>query len=177
MGEQGRLGRRPVPAAATPAAAGTLFRTADPRQHGRAGTIQLWPNEARNRYRPAGIGKFAVRSAAGILPDGTPFSIPDGADHASPLDLPETLRNAIIYLALPARQPGSIETAPADRLETGARFAIAEHEAIDTNAGYQSLATVPIGRLRLRYALERTAGRGTSHLDWPECSKCAPTAR
>jgi type VI secretion system protein ImpJ len=106
------------------------------------------------------LGKFAVRSAAGILPDGTPFSVPDGADHASPLDLPETLRNAIIYLALPARQPGSIEVAPADRLETGARFAIAEYEAIDTNAGYQSLATVPIGRLRLRYALDADSRSG-----------------
>ena len=53
-----------------------------------------------------------------------------------------------------------METAPADRLETGARFAIAEYEAIDTNAGYQSLATVPIGRLRLRYALDADSRSG-----------------
>ncbi len=86
------------------------------------------------------LGKFAVRSAAGILPDGTPFSIPDFGDHPAPLDLPETLRNAVIHLTVPARQPGAIETAPAERLETGARFAIAEHEAVDTNAGYQSVA-------------------------------------
>ena len=53
---------------------------------------------------------------------------------------------------LPARQPGAIETAPADRTETAARYAVAEHEAIDTNAGYQSTATVPVGKLRLRFA-------------------------
>jgi type VI secretion system protein ImpJ len=27
------------------------------------------------------LGKFAVRSAAGILPDGTPFNIPGDVDH------------------------------------------------------------------------------------------------
>ena len=106
------------------------------------------------------LGKFAVRSAAGILPDGTPFSIPDGADHPAPLDLPETLRNAVIYLALPARQPGAVETAPAERLETAARFAVTEHEAIDTNAGFQSVATVPVGKLRLRYALDADSRSG-----------------
>jgi type VI secretion system protein ImpJ len=106
------------------------------------------------------LGKFAVRSAAGILPDGTPFSIPGDVDHPAPLDLPETLRNATIYLVLPTRQPGAVETAPADRLETAARFAIGEHEAVDTNAGYQSVATVPVGKLRLRFALEHESRSG-----------------
>ena len=106
------------------------------------------------------LGKFAVRSAAGMLADGTPFSIPGDVDHPSPLDLPETLRNGTVYLVLPTRQPGAIETAPADRLETAARFSVAEHEAIDTNAGYQSVATVPIGKLRLRFALEGDSRSG-----------------
>lgn len=98
------------------------------------------------------LGKFAIRSAAGIFPDGTPFSIPDDVDHPAPIDLPETLKNTAIFLMLPARQPGAIETAPADRTETAARYAVGEHEAIDTNAGYQSTATVPVGKLRLRFA-------------------------
>jgi type VI secretion system protein ImpJ len=106
------------------------------------------------------LGKFAVRSAAGIMPDGTPFSIPDDVDHPAPIDLPETMRNAAIYLVLPARQPGSVETAPADRLETAARFSVFEHEAIDTNAGYQSVATVPVGKLRLKFAAEHDSRAG-----------------
>ncbi len=110
------------------------------------------------------LGKFAIRSAAGILPDGTPFSIPDDVDHPQPIDLPETLKNAVIYLLLPARQPGAIETAPADRTETAARFAVGEHEAIDTNAGYQSVATVPIGKLRLRLGLEHENRSGFAAL-------------
>ena len=61
---------------------------------------------------------------------------------------------------LPTRQPGGVETAPPELIETAARFATAEHEAIDTNAGYQSRATVPIGKLRLRFALEGEARVG-----------------
>ncbi len=106
------------------------------------------------------LGKFALRSAAGLMPDGTPFRIPGEVDQPPPLDLPETLRNATLFLVLPARQPGAVETATPDRVETVARFVVGEHEAIDTNAGYQSVATVPIGRLRMRLALEQDAGGG-----------------
>ena len=100
-----------------------------------------------------------MRSAAGVLPDGTPFSVPDDVDHPQPLDIAEVARNNIVYLLLPTRQPGGTETAPADQQETVARFAVAEHEAIDSNAGYQGSATVPIGKLRLRYATEGEGAR------------------
>ena len=100
------------------------------------------------------LGKFAIRSATGLMPDGTPFTIPGDVDHPSPIELPETLRNATVFLVLPTRQPGALETAPADRSETAARFVVTEHEATDTNAGFQSVATVPVGKLRLRFALE-----------------------
>jgi type VI secretion system protein ImpJ len=106
------------------------------------------------------LGKFSVRAAAGILPDGTPFSIPEDVDPPRPIDVPESARNSVVYLLLPTRQPGVVETAPADQVETVARFVVAEHEAIDTNAGYQGTATVPVGRLRLRYALESEARAG-----------------
>jgi type VI secretion system protein ImpJ len=33
------------------------------------------------------LGKFAVDEAHGVLEDGTPFSIPDDADHPVPLDV------------------------------------------------------------------------------------------
>src|SRR5882724_76793 len=68
------------------------------------------------------LGKFSLRAAAGILADGTPFSIPDDLDPPRPIDVPETARNSIIYLLLPTRQPGGVETAPAEQVETVARF-------------------------------------------------------
>jgi type VI secretion system protein ImpJ len=110
------------------------------------------------------LGKFAVRAAAGVLADGTPFAVPGDADHPRPYDLAETARGRIIYLLLPARQPGGVETAPAEQAETVARFVVAEHEAVDTNAGYQGNATLPVGKLRLRFALEGEAREGYTAL-------------
>ena len=55
------------------------------------------------------VGKFAVLRCKGILEDGTPINIPDDDDPPPPLDLPETLANSIVYLALPVRQRGGVE--------------------------------------------------------------------
>ena len=110
------------------------------------------------------LGKFAIRNAAGILPDGTPFSVPDQDDHPRAIDLPEATRNSIVYLMLPTRQPGAVEAAGPEHTETVARFVTAEHEAADSNAGYQSTATLPIGKLRLRYAVEGEARAGFASL-------------
>lgn len=110
------------------------------------------------------LGKFAVRSIAGILPDGTPFAVPGDVDQPKPLDLPDNTRNALVYLSLPTRQPGAVETAPPEMTETVARYVTTEHDAIDTNAGYQSTATVPIGKLRLRFALEHEERSGNAEI-------------
>ena len=65
-----------------------------------------------------------------------------------------------MLLLLPVRQPGSVETAPLAQVETVARFISGEHEVPDNNAGTQANVTVPIGRLRLRLALEGEARSG-----------------
>jgi type VI secretion system protein ImpJ len=106
------------------------------------------------------LGKFAVRAAAGIMPDGTPFSIPDDVEPPTPIDLAENVRNSIVYLMLPIRQPGGIETVSAGVVESVARFAVSDYEAADINGGYQGIARVPVGKLRLRYALEGEARAG-----------------
>lgn len=110
------------------------------------------------------LGKFAVRAIAGVLPDGTPFSVPGDVDQPKPLDLPDNARNVMLYLSLPTRQPGAVETAPPELTETVARYVTDEHDAIDTNAGYQSTATVPIGKLRLRFALEHEERSGNAEI-------------
>jgi type VI secretion system protein ImpJ len=101
-----------------------------------------------------GLGKFAIEEARGVLEDGTPFSIPDDADHPVPLDVPENMRNGIIYLALPGYQPGAPEAAPAGAVESAARFAIHEHEISDANAQNRATVDLEIGKLRLRLVPE-----------------------
>jgi type VI secretion system protein ImpJ len=97
-------------------------------------------------------GRFALASAAGVFEDGTPFAIPGETDHPVPLDLLESARNTVVYLALPVRQPGAVEIAGDDGTE--GRFALQPFEAYDTHSASPQPAELQVGRLRLRYMLE-----------------------
>lgn len=96
-------------------------------------------------------GRFAVNSATGVFEDGTPFAIPGETDHPPPLDLPESTRNAVVYLAAPVRQAGAVEVAVNG---TDGRYRLQEFEAFDTHSASPQPAPLQIGRLRLRYMLE-----------------------
>ena len=97
-------------------------------------------------------GKFALASARGVLPDGTPFALPGDADQPAPLELNETVRNALVLLALPVRQAGAVEIA-SDSAPEG-RYGQHPFEAYDTHGGSPLPAELPVARLRLRYLLE-----------------------
>ncbi|MDD3444477.1 MAG: type VI secretion system baseplate subunit TssK [Zavarzinia sp.] len=99
-------------------------------------------------------GRFALTDAAGVFEDGTPFSLPDGADHPPPLEVAETVRNQIVYLAVPLHQAGAPEFTLDAKAETPARYAAQEFEATDAIHGAPGIARLMVGRLRLRYLLE-----------------------
>jgi type VI secretion system protein ImpJ len=99
-------------------------------------------------------GRFAIAEGAGVFPDGTPFAIPDTTDHPPPLELPETTRNVVVYLALPIHQPGAREFGDGARDGAITRYEASEFEAVDSVAGAESRAQLRVGKLRLRYALE-----------------------
>ena len=96
-------------------------------------------------------GRFALSSAVGVFEDGTPFAIPGETDHPPPLDLPDSTRNAVVYLAAPIRQPGAVEIAMNG---SEGRYALREFEAYDTHSASPQPAPLLIARLRLRYMLE-----------------------
>jgi len=100
------------------------------------------------------IGKVGLRSARGVLPDGTPFAIPDDDEAPVSLEVPDNVKNTTVYLAMPTRRPGMAETDSSDDPANLARFALAELDVRDSNAGADSRAPVQIGRLRLRVLLE-----------------------
>jgi type VI secretion system protein ImpJ len=101
-------------------------------------------------------GRFAIGAATGLFEDGTAFAIPGETDHPAPIELGETARNVVVYLAAPIRQPGAVEMgcddAP-DQLARG-RYAVRDFEAYDTHSASPQPAPLLIGRLRLRYMLE-----------------------
>jgi type VI secretion system protein ImpJ len=105
------------------------------------------------------LGKLGIRSARGVLPDGTPFDCPQRDPLPAPLDIPATLRDSLVVLALPLRRPGVDEAdlgpSGADSL---ARYTAGELEVKDSNASFDRTALLQIGRLRLQLLKESDAG-------------------
>jgi len=98
------------------------------------------------------IGQFALSNLRGILPDGTPFEAPIDADLPAQIDLDENTKNAIIYLALPARQPGKADVAMNGGAALNSVRLVASHyEAPDANVEMDFMAPIDVGRLSLRY--------------------------
>ena len=101
------------------------------------------------------LGKLALRTARGVLPDGTPFDCPARDPLPPPLDVPATLRDSLVMLALPVRRPGADEAdlggGGADSL---ARYVAGELEVEDSNAAFDRTALIQIGRLKLQLLKE-----------------------
>ncbi|KGM30460.1 type VI secretion system baseplate subunit TssK, partial [Inquilinus limosus] len=96
-------------------------------------------------------GRFALASAAGVFEDGTPFAVPDEAELPPPLDVPDSVRNALVHLAIPVRQQGAAEIGI---LADDGRYGARPFEAYDTHSGTPQPAELQVGQLRLRYLLE-----------------------
>src|SRR5882757_5997589 len=64
-------------------------------------------------------GRFALASGSGLFEDGTAFSMPGETDHPTPLDLPDSARDVIVYLAVPITQHGAVEMAQSSRTAGG----------------------------------------------------------
>ncbi len=106
------------------------------------------------------IGKFALAACRGIMPDGTPFSIPENTDHPAALELTGSERGATIYLAIPLRQQGAFETGEDRREDAGTRHRRSPFEATDANSGSFASAALDVARPRLSYLVSSgpTAG-------------------
>jgi type VI secretion system protein ImpJ len=101
------------------------------------------------------LGKLAVLSARGVLPDGTPFECPARDPLPPPLEIPTTLRESLVVLALGVRQPG-VDEADLNGASAGSltRYVAGEIEIKDSNASFDRTALIQIGRLRLQLLKE-----------------------
>ncbi len=104
----------------------------------------------------AGIGKFAVARCSGIMPDGTPFSIPGTMPPPEPIDIPGDVRDALVSLTLPARQDGALEFAEAQETRAiDARFLVEEAEILDSFSSERASEILEVGRPNLRFGVTR----------------------
>ncbi len=104
-------------------------------------------------------GQIAIRRAQGLLPDGTPFAIPETA--APPPPLPVVAGSSgLAHLALSVEQPGVATMDPAHAESSGARYRGAVVQVRDTVRNGAEAADVEVARLNLRLLgpAEATAG-------------------
>ena len=95
-------------------------------------------------------GKISVSSAAGVLPDGTPFSIPDHNRPPPIVELASTVKDSVVYLTLPERRSGISEMQHPGRSESvEGRYEATEQVIADSTALDPSEAPVQTGELNL----------------------------
>ena len=121
------------------------------------------------------LGKLALRACEGIMPDGTPFSLPEHGDLPLPIDVPENRRDATVVLALALARPGVPEVegdfagagvgaeididADIERTaESYARYRRLEFVVDDCHTRSGDSALVQVARLRPRLAFADDVG-------------------
>ena len=104
------------------------------------------------------LGKLGISRASGLLPDGTPFSMPQLDPLPAPLEVSADVKGEIIYLALPLQREGLNEvdfgTGEAGEL---ARYGATEEEVRDNTDAADEPTTIQTGRLRLRLVRAKEA--------------------
>lgn len=100
------------------------------------------------------VGQFALKSCAGLTQDGTVFRVPASEDHPPALEVPETIKDCIVYLTLPQRRQGAAEVDLSGAEMSASRLRPAELDVTDTMSRERKPVTMGVGKLRLQFALE-----------------------
>lgn len=117
------------------------------------------------------IGKFGLRRAAGVFPDGTPVRMPDDDPLPEPIDI-DAQRDQIVYLAVPLRRAESLEV---ERVADGTglvRHSVGEWEARDATSASAEPAVLEVGMLRTRFLLARQVTQAYACLPLAHIVEC-----
>src|SRR4029453_564451 len=99
------------------------------------------------------VGKFGIRRATGVFPDGTPFRMPDDDPMPRTIDIGADVRDQIAYLAVPLRRPGEVEVDREPLGDSLGRTKPGELQARDATSGSADTALVEVGALQTRVLL------------------------
>ncbi len=100
------------------------------------------------------IGKFGLRRAEGVFPDGTPFRMPADDPLPTPIEIDPGARDQILFLAVPLRRAGDLEVDRAPTSADGlARHEVRELQARDSTSNAGDTAVMEVAALRTRFLL------------------------
>lgn len=100
------------------------------------------------------FGQFAIKSCSGLTPDGTVFRIPSSEDHPPALDVPDGIKDCVVFLTVPQRRQGALEVDMTGAELSAARLRPGEVEVTDVTSTGKKAVTMGVGKLRLQFALE-----------------------
>ncbi|SEK03244.1 type VI secretion system protein ImpJ [Cribrihabitans marinus] len=100
------------------------------------------------------VGQFALKGCAGLTPDGTVFRVPQSDDHPPALEVPDTIKDCVVYLTVPQRRQGASEVDLSGAEQSVSRLRPAELEVTDVMSQQKKPVTLGVGKLRLQFALE-----------------------
>lgn len=100
------------------------------------------------------VGQFAIKSCAGLTQDGTVFRVPTAEDHPPALDVPDTVKDCVVYLTVPQRRQGALEVDMTGAELSAARLRPSELEITDVTSSGKKAVSMGVGKLRLQFALE-----------------------
>ena len=103
--------------------------------------------------------KFALRRAAGIMPDGTPFSIPADSPLPHAIVVPEAAAGQIVWLSMPTASANTRETDDREA-ESAARFIIGAETFINSSSELRVEEEIDLAFPRLGFELGKTAKPG-----------------
>ena len=100
------------------------------------------------------LGKLAVKSCSGLTPDGAAFRVPEADAQPPALDVPESAKNTVVYLAIPARRHGATEVDLSGAAQSAARYRPEEIEVTDSMGRDARAVQMAVGKLRMTLALD-----------------------
>lgn len=95
------------------------------------------------------LGKIGIVEARGVLPDGTPFNIPVDDEAPAPLDVAPGTTGTEVFLTLPVKRPGAIESTDKGPSEQVARYQSNFGEVQDNSNAARTSSEVLLGKLQL----------------------------
>src|SRR5215470_1244027 len=104
-------------------------------------------------------GVFALRRAAGVMPDGTPFSVPADSPLPPGIVVPEAAAGQIVWLSMPMAAANTRETDDREA-ESAARHVIGAETFIDSASALRVEEEIDLAFPRLGFELRKTAKPG-----------------
>lgn len=103
--------------------------------------------------------KFALRHAAGVMQDGTPFDMPGESPLPEAIDIPETAAGQICWLMIPVAAPNTRE-ADDNLTESASRYVRSAETFIDSTSALRIEEEIDIAHPRLTIDLRKTPKPG-----------------